>query len=215
MDIDLRTASYEEFISSVFDHEPADDVDDKWFWKEEVEVQIEPQPFIAHLTSVFEKSSDLVDRFTIRQIAEGLEFLFCGPDGSGRLGQLWNPEVPWLERRRCILSIPNFYRQVFEPDDETGCGFMLWDWIAYGYESGNKSPANSPEDARVQDTMLEALTAMLASQSDETQAAAIHGLGHLHHRDSSRVITGFLNSSSVITPGLRKYAGEVLEGHFQ
>jgi hypothetical protein len=92
---------------------------------------------------------------------------------------------------------------------------MLWDWIAYGYQSRNRDPNKNAEDARVQDVMFKALVGLLDSPIEESQAAAIHGLGHLHHRDSNHAITDFLSSDRAITPQVRKYAAEVVEGHFQ
>jgi hypothetical protein len=215
MDLDLRNVTFEQFVRVVFDHYPEDDVDDKWFWKEDYDVQIDARLFVDHLTQVCLRSADVLAPFTVRQVCEGLEFVFCGPDASSRLEQLWSSHVPWQERRGCILAIPQLYHQVFERHDDAWCGFMLWDWIAYGYGSGTKTPDRDPEDARVQDAMFEALRGMLDSSHTETQAAAIHGLGHLHHRESSQLISSFLSSDRTIAPSVRSYAGSVLEGDFQ
>src|SRR6266545_807652 len=155
MDLDLRNVTFEQFLRVVFDHDPEDEVDNKWFWKEEYDVQIDPQRFLDYLTQVCMRSVDVLGAFTVPQVCEGLEFIFCGPDATRRLEQLWNPHVPWQERRACILAIPLLYSQIFERHDDAGCGFMLWDWIAYGYESGTKNPHRDPEEARVQDAMFE------------------------------------------------------------
>lgn len=39
MNSDLRHATYEEIVEFVFDHFPAEDVDDKWYWKLDVDVR--------------------------------------------------------------------------------------------------------------------------------------------------------------------------------
>jgi hypothetical protein len=109
------------------------------------------------------------------------------------------------------------YTQVFEtdPDGAGRLAYMLWDPIAYGYYSGRHDPATNAEDARVQDAMFEALTGMLASDHPETLAGAVHGLGHLRHRESNNAIRTLLASGRSLDPELRRYAGDVLEDQFQ
>jgi len=125
--------------------------------------------------------------------------------------------VPWNERLDCIRSIPQLYAQVFEREPDAGddCAYMLWDLIAYGYFAGTRNPLTSAEDARVQDAMFEALVSMLDSDHPETLCGAIHGLGHLVHRDGNRAIRALLSSTRTLTPAVRGYAANVLEGHFQ
>jgi hypothetical protein len=214
--LNLRTATYEQFITFVFDHYPEDEVDDKWYSKLAPEIEMEPRRAIAYLTQALLSGAKLLDNYTPRQIAEGLEYLLCG-DSSGFLQQLWNSEVPWPERAKCIRAISNIYTDVLETDADGvgGCAYMLWDWIAYGYYCDNRHPATNVEDARVQEVMFETLTSMLSSRHQETQLGAIHGLGHLSHRDSSRALRDFLASQLPLSPEVRAYAANVIEGHFQ
>jgi len=217
MNPDLRNASYEQIVEFVFDHHPEDEVDDKWYWKLEPDVQIEPRQAIAFLTRLCQTAGELTKRFTLRQIAEGVNYVF-GAGGQYQFSEhLWNPAVAWPERRACIRAIPSLYSQVFEREDDGigGCAFMLWDWIAYGYCAGSRTPASEPEDARVQDAMFEALVSMLESDHPETLRGAIHGLGHLEHRDGNRVLRELLASSRPLDFEVRRYAAQVLEGHFQ
>ena len=92
---------------------------------------------------------------------------------------------------------------------------MLWDWVAYGYQCGNRDAVKSPEDARVQDTMFKAISSLLGSRHPETQVGAVHGLGHLCHRESARAIREFLASDRPVDSRVRAYAASVLEGEFQ
>ncbi|SRR6266480_874157 len=215
--MDLTHATYGEFLQFVFDHYPEDEVDDKWYWKLDTDVQIPPQRAIEFLTRVCTHAADLLTQYTPRQIAEGLNYLFGAPGGSAFRDQLWSPDVPWTERRQCILSIPALYTQVLEtePDGVGGCAYMLWDSIAYDYFCANRDPTTDVEDARVQDAMFDALTGMLRSDHPETQRGAVHGLGHLSHRKSGAAIREFLSSDRQITQAVRAYAGAVLEGTFQ
>ena len=219
MSIDLRRASYEEFVTFVFDHEPTpeDDVDNLWYWTLEDDVEIDPRRAIEHLTRVCEQSAALLEHYTVPQIAQGINYLFGAGNRDGFLDLLWNPELPWPARYRCIRAIPQLYTQVFEADPEGAGGlpFMLWDAIAYGYYSGTHDPVTNPEDARVQEAMFEALTAMLASNDPDTLAGAIHGLGHLRHPQSNQAIRDLLSSDRDLDSELRAYAAAVLEDHFQ
>ena len=217
MNTDLRQAGYEEIVVFVFDHWPEDAVDDKWYWQLQDKVQIEPRQAVAFLTRLCSRAGELVERFTLRQIAEGLNYVFGAGGRFEFYKHLWNPSVPWPERRTCIQAIPNLYTEVFERDPEGigGCAFMLWDSIAYDYCCGNCDPVSDAEDARVQDAMFEALVSMLRSDHSETLRGAIHGLGHLEHRDGNHVIHELLSSSRSLPPQVRTYAAQVLEGHFQ
>jgi len=214
--LDLRTASYDEFVDFVFDHYPEDEVNDKWYWKSQAEIKVEPRRALDYLTRVFLNGTNLLQKYTPRQIAEGLEYLIGGGPASEFLDQLWNAEIPWPDRHRSILAIPRIYADVLEtdPDGVGGCAYMLWDWVAYGYHCGNHDPTTDAEAARVQDAMFTALTSMLQSTHPETQVGALHGLGHLHHRDGARVMREFLGSDRPTDPSVREYAAKVLEGHF-
>lgn len=217
MNTDLRNASYDEIVSFVFDHWPEDEVPDKWYWQLEDEVQIAPHQAIAFLTRLCTSAGDLLERFTPAQISEGLNYVFGAAGRFEFYDQLWNPALPWPDRRACIKAIPRLYTDVFERDLDglQDCAFMLWDSIAYDYCCGNCDPATNAEDARVQDAMFDALVSMLESSHPDTVCGAIHGLGHLEHRDGTRAIRDLLSSSRPLPPYVRTYAAEVLEGHFQ
>lgn len=217
MNTDLRNATYDEIITFVFDHWPEDDVDEKWYWQLEEDAQIEPRQAVAFLTQLCSRAGELVDRFTPAQIAEGLNYVFGAGGRFEFYDHLWNPSVPWPERRACIQSIPRLYTDVFERDLEglQSCAFMLWDSIAYDYCCGNCNPSADAEDARVQDAMFEALVSMLESGHPETVRGALHGLGHLEHREGNRTIRDLLSSSRALPPYVRAYAAQVLDGHFQ
>ena len=217
MNTDLRNASYDGIVAFVFDHWPEDEVDDKWYWNLQDDVLIEPHQAIAFLTQLCNRSAELLDQFTPEQIAEGLSYVFGAGGQFEFYNHFWNPSVPWPERRACIQAIPKLYTKVFERDLDglQVCAFMLWDSIAYDYCCGNCDPTTDAEDARVQDTMFEALVSMLSSDHPRTLSGAIHGLGHLEHRDGNGAIRDLLSSSRPIPSDVRTYAAKVLEGHFQ
>jgi hypothetical protein len=113
LSIDLRGASYEEFVMFVFDHDhtPEDDVDNLWYWKLEEDVEIEPRRAIEHLTRVCEQAAALLDSYTVPQIAQGINYLFGAGNRDGFLDLLWDPQLPWSERYRCIRAFRNSTRR--------------------------------------------------------------------------------------------------------
>jgi hypothetical protein len=162
---DLRKASYEEWLDVAFDHQPRADpanVDTAWYWVRDVELVVDSARQVRYLTQLFEQPEVLVRRYSAAQIEEGFWFML-GAAGQGWFRDtLWDSEVPWEAREACIKAIPRLYDRLFAPDDEAeGMAWMLWDLLAFDYGCGNRGPAKSDEDRRVQDTMLEAMREML------------------------------------------------------
>src|SRR5688572_7903485 len=99
---DLSNASYEDFLDFVFNRLVEDESAAKWYWHLGEDVTIPPRLAVRYLRRVCEEAGTLIPRFTLPQIAEGLNYLF-GPGGQFEFSeQLWNPDVPWSERSACI-----------------------------------------------------------------------------------------------------------------
>ena len=58
----------------------------------------------------------------------------------------------------------------------------------------------------MQDVIFETLARILALDSSNCQRAALHGLGHLHHPDTSKLINEYLQKNPSISAELREYA---------
>jgi hypothetical protein len=214
--VDLRSLSVEEIVAFVFDH-PAPDpeeraVDDAWYWQESIELKIEPRQAIAFLTDLFERSPELLSAYTDSQVDQGFWCLFSAFGKEYFSEALWNPDVPWPERQRCIAATVSCYESLFECRSIESSAWMFWDLLAYAYYLGHRDPARSAEDARVQDEMFRALrTLLLQSSRGATQHAALHGLGHLRHRATRGLIAEYL-SAAPRDPALIEYAGHVQAG---
>jgi hypothetical protein len=83
---------------------------------------------------------------------------------------------------------------------------MWWDSLCYGYHSGNKKRSNGGEQLFMQDLMFETLVEILALDSEYCQAAALHGLSHLHHPETEEAIHFFLAQRPKLDEELRQYA---------
>jgi hypothetical protein len=214
--VDLRDASFDQWLGFVFDHEPLEegqDSGDAWYWTSEVELAVQPARQVAHLLRLFERPDVLLSRFTEPQIEQGFWFMFSAGGTDWFLTPLWDPNVPWAAREACIRAIPSLYERLFDSDEEgEGVAWMLWDFLAFGYDCGNRDPSRSEEDKRVQEAMLEAMSEMLlGSSSAMAQRAALHGLFHLQHRSGSALIQTYLDSRWT-SQSLREYAELVLRG---
>jgi len=214
--VDLRGTTFDAWLAFVFDHETqsdGDDVGDAWYWARDVELAVEPVRQVEYLTRLFERPEVLVRHFSEAQVEQGFWFMFSACGTPWFLDPLWDPAVPRAAREACIRAIPSLYDRLFASDEEgEGVAWMLWDFLAFGYDCGNRDPSASEEDRWVQDAMLEALREMLLrSESAMAQRAALHGLFHLNHQEGSGLIRTYLDSRWT-SQSLRDYAEKVLRG---
>jgi hypothetical protein len=218
MVIDLRTASFDEWIGFIFNHPPAmesnGDTEQEWYWDPELEVLVDPTRQIVFITDICTSASRLLNRFSAPEIDQGLWYMFSAGGEDEFWRHLWNPGVAWELRERCIAAIPCLWPELFERADVGSMAFMLWDSIAYDYYCGNRHPGDDSEDHRVQDAMFRALLRQLSSSVPATQQSALHGLGHLRHPDTQSQVLQFLTQSD-LDADTRAYADNILAGKFQ
>ncbi len=216
MPIDLRRASFDDWLRFVFDHEPVPenatgDARKEWYWSLDSMdgVVVDPSRQISYLRRLFERPTVLAN-FSPAQIDQGFWCMFGGWGDDTFRKQLWNRRVLWDERAAAIRAIEVLYRDLFALEEIGTSGFMLWDLLAYDYYSGRRSPETGFEDARVQQVMFETLDRMLLADSESTQLAALHGLHHLRHPECMETVRRFLavpdRNQKVI-----EYAERVLE----
>lgn len=215
--VDLRASSYEEWIEFVFDHPVTSDGEGEkaaWYWEESPEFIVDPVRQVEFLTRFCCEPQFVLHRYSTEQIHQGLCILF-GPAGDFEFcDMLWNPEVSWEQRERCIESIPILWPQLFEAAPLEIASFMFWDSVAYGYYSGWRNPSTSEEDGRVQEAMRKALLEQLQPNVPGTQKAALHGLGHLCHPNLKADLRGFL-AREELDGEVRRFAEKVLRGDFE
>ena len=98
----------------------------------------------------------------------------------------------------------NLYERFFLKEPLETSSHMRWDALAFDWDCDNRSRENGGEDELMQDVMFETLGHILILPSETCQAAALHGLGHLHHPKTKKVIERFL--SHPVSPELHDYA---------
>ena len=208
---DIRDASFEDFVRFLFDHQvvpfPRDKNIGPFPWYRRLTVDCDPDSVIAYYTRLFNDPRFLLARFTIDQLEQG----FWAMQGSlldcSISDVIWERAVSFADRERCVRAMFNLFAQLFDGWSlESSAVNMWWDSLAYGWECGNRSRANGGEDQSMQDVMFATLARILDLPSETCQAAALHGLGHLHHPETADLIQGYLTRNSAISPKLRDYA---------
>jgi hypothetical protein len=207
---DLRRASFEEFVDFMFDHEVVPVPDDieadacPWYWN--VEVAYQPLRVASYYIRLFTAPGFLPQRYSPAQLEQGFWAIQSGNIECSVAGLIWDARVPFDIRASCVRSMFHLYELLFADIVLESSVDMWWDSLAYDWHCGNRSRARGGEDEAMQDVMFETLSRILALPSVTCQAAALHGLGHLHHPGTSEVILGFLAGNPGMETELRDYA---------
>ena len=210
--VDLRRASFDEFLAAIFDRPlPAAEGEPEWYFASGVDLATDPRHQIALFTQLFRAPRVLLDRYSVPQIEQGF-WMFGGAMADYFLWHLWAPEVPWDERAACIAAIETVYAELFAARPFDTIDYMLPDLLADGYSHGTRRREDS-EDRRVQDALL-ALFARLLERPDymPSQYAGLHGLGHLRHPDGPQVIERFLAAHPDLNAEQAYYARQAAAG---
>ena len=209
-EIDATQPTFEEFIPFHFDHEFAGEVSKEWYWNSEV--TFGPQQFCAYYTQLFREPKILFGRFSKMQLEEGFWGMISGTDWSLQ-DLLWEPEIPFSQREQCVRSMLDLFTRFFAKEPLDSSCFMWWDGICYDYHCKNRVRERGGEDSKMQDVMFETLSAILLLDAPHRQAAALHGLGHLHHPSTQALVDQYLTDHPSLTTEQKEYA--VAAANFQ
>jgi hypothetical protein len=213
MQFDLRGRSLEEIKDFIFAH-PAPATADEPGWWFEVIVEFDAEEYVRRLTEIFRDPSGLKIRYSIEQLEQGFWMLISSADTSLE-PLLWETAVPWEVREALIQSTVDLYEKLFAFESLDTSVHMFWDALAYGFCVPTRYPATDREDRRIQDAMFSALTHILRMDSIACQTAALHGLGHLRHRDTEAAIQAYLASNPMLDDEHRQYAVACISGDIE
>lgn len=220
----------DKWITHVFDH-PAEEV--PWYFFDQVrEVpwycefrsprwEDRPEEIAELIAETFERSGELLGRFSNEQLVQAFSFLIPNLD-SEYISVLVDPRVPWELRRRALWSFVPLFEQIMakrctegmdNPLNET-C-FMWWDNLhPYDYQTPTARPEYDEEVPKV-------LGRLLAIDQKACRHSALHGCGEwvkdnpLAQPEIAKIVDEFLERTPGLDPGLIEYAnyakiGEVL-----
>lgn len=83
---------------------------------------------------------------------------------------------------------------------------MWWDSLCFDWHCGNRNRERGGEDLLMQDVMFQTLSEILSLDSEFCQDAALHGLGHLHHPGTERLVHDYLKERPTLNIKRREYA---------
>jgi hypothetical protein len=213
MEIDLRSATYDEFVRAIFDHpvEAGGDADNAWYWSSHARFLVDPSRQVRHLTRLFENAGQLRTEFSVPQIEQGL-WLVAAAASERFIQYLWSADVPWSERERCIAAMATLYSECLSVETFETIDYMWPDLLADTYSYDFRAPSTDIEDRRVQDALLVLFTKLLGFPDYATQYAGLHGLGHLAHPEGPRVINEYIAAHPNLEEEQRQYAEQAAAG---
>jgi hypothetical protein len=207
---DLIGATFEEFVVFLFDHEVIPmpkyrkGEAEPWYWN--AEVSFDPVRVTCDYIRLFSAPEFLLSKFSKEQLEQGF-WEIQSPTIDWALTELiWNEQVPFVLREQCVRSMFFLYEKLFATTPLETAPNMLWDSLAYDWDCGIRSRLNGGEDEQMQDIMFETLGKILELPCLECQAAALHGLGHLHHPATVRLIDQHIQRNKTIDEKMRDYA---------
>jgi hypothetical protein len=214
---DIVGCSFEEFVEFLFDREIPEEESfaalwargetkkwNPWHWW--TEVTFDAQQVCLYYTRLFRHPRFLLGKFSKEQLEDG--FWAVQNDGLDCSAHclIWHTELPFASREECVRSMFVLFRDLFATESLDTSVYMWWDSICYDWHCGNRKRENGGEDLTMQDVMSETLIEILALDSAICQAAALHGLSHLHHPSTDAAIQNYLSANPLLSKELNDMA---------
>ncbi len=207
---DIRKATFDEFVIFLFDREvipippSGSGGPEPWYWH--AEVIFDPMQVAAFYIRLFTAPRILLQQFSPEQLEQGFWAIQSSNIECAVTETLWDQRLPFEIRESCVRSMFHLYELLFSDVPLETSMDMWWDSLAYDWHCGNRVRAKGGEDQLMQDVMFETLSKILQLPSEPCQKAALHGLGHLHHPDTSALIIAYLEQHPQIDDDLKGYA---------
>ena len=202
-----------DWIAHVFDHPVTDPA---WHWSLDAPTwEGPPEQTATLIAETFERSGELLARFSDAQLNKGFWYLVCFAC-SELMRCLIEPEVPLDVRLRALRSFVPLFEQVMavrcsphlshlneEPANPlNGACYMWWDnLIFYG------KPAE-PDRAEFDVEVLQVIAQLLTIPHDACRESALHGVGEWHHayQSAEAIVDDWLERTPGLRPELVAYA---------
>jgi hypothetical protein len=207
---DISSSSFDEFVDFLFKREVVplpegpdrDKKPEPWYWH--ADVTFDTRRVLTFYVQLFEGPEFLMARYSKEQLEQGFWAIISGNIECSVTEVIWEKKIPFEERAACVRSMYHLFERFFLKEPLETSSNMWWDALAYDWHCDNRSRANGGEDESMQDVMYETLERILVLPNEACQAAALHGIGHLHHPRTPEAIERFL--ARQLSPELRDYA---------
>jgi hypothetical protein len=199
---DLQNISFDEFVSLIFQRDTPvrpDEIGPPFN-------QVDAAKLCAYYVQLFRQPEFLLSRFTKHQLEEGF-WAIMGETHEWSAGNvIAYSDAPLASRKECIESMAVLFERLFVNEPLDTSVHMWWDSLCYDWHCGNRKRENGREDLELQDAFFHTLIKVLALDSWICQEAALHGLGHLHHPETPKVVDKFIREHPTLTEEQIAYA---------
>ena len=202
-DLDLSTLTSEQFSSFFFDRPIVEGVDATWemFLGEFEAFAIavaNPAAMVANVQAMCRNFADLAKIYSPEQIDQGLWAVFA----TVRCGKyLFDPAIDSRLRIGCVESMYLPFRDVValrSTDIKDSFYWMWWDEILHDldpipkeYKFGYLTLTH--DQSQMVEIIFQTLAKILALDHRRCQICALHGLGHLYHPSSEKLVQRYLD----------------------
>jgi hypothetical protein len=208
----------QSFIAFLFDRPVPYRSEDSGEWPDN------PEQIARLIAGTFERSGELLARFSDAQLDQGFRFLLDA-GGSEFMFSLVQADVPAAMRLRTLRSFVPLFEQVMavrcslhlshldEPSANPLNGICYLWWDVLPIHGCPDVAARREFDAEV----LLVLERLLAIPHDACRESALHGIGHwsIYYPHIARVVDGFLAQTPHLRPELVAYAQSAKVGGVQ
>jgi hypothetical protein len=190
---------FDEWLDFVFDEKWKNDSDEEYIGLGDLNGDIEI--FAENCIKLFENSEVLLDKFSSTQIESGFFDFILSPRISLEWF-IWDKTKPIDLRRKLVYSMENVFKKVFTKISVEHSCFMWWDCL----RNFDKDADNKPTQ-----WIFETLSSILKIDSFDCQLSAIHGLGHIEHKEKKSLIETFLRRNPNFPE--KEFALNAIEGN--
>ena len=206
--IDIRGYSFDKFVAFVFDRQvPVDSGKTRsstWYWG--IEVDFDVMSVAEYYIRLFRQPEFLRQSYSDAQLDQGFWAIQSANLDCSTYRIMWDTEWAFGIRAETVRSMYDLFSRLFMHAPLETAVIMWWDSLCYDWHCGNRKRENGGEDRSMQDVMFETLGRILSLNSEHCQFAALHGLGHLHHPATGKLVSEFLATNSTLNEDLKDYA---------
>jgi len=161
-----------------------------------------PLVLVGYFERFCRSMHDPIGEYSLKQIDESIWKSLCDPFWISDL--VTDPELAVAPRESCIASMYRPFSEIVAKTpgclDETDTFYMWWDIVCGSFCTHHayfeRAPFNPPtEDAvRIHDELLDTLERVLSISEAQSSTCALHGLGHICHSESARVVQQYIDT---------------------
>jgi hypothetical protein len=203
---DISSYTFDEFITFLFARDIPPEVGkrDPWYWHAELTCDIGQA--CNYYVRLFRQPTFLLQRFSKPQLEQGFWAIQSTTLDCSVYRIISDMDLPFAAREECIRSMFDLFKSLFATEPLETSVNMWWDSLCYDWHCGNRKRERGGEDLLLQDVMFQTLVNILDLDSETCRAAALHGLGHLHHPETEKLVQRFIEERPLLTDGQRAYA---------